>query len=411
MYKSSLKNLEPGVALMIQDFSRNRDIYHNREVKSSWWTRKQITMHPTVIYFKDLQGNSNRIVITHMSDITLHDAHIVHYITKDCIEYIREHFPDIEWHKVIMWSDGCCSQYKGKKTFFYLNKLQNIFPELKIQRNYFGSEHGKGESDAETGIFSRQIKDAVKSEKTVLSNASQMCEFLRENNKGNRIFRIFTAADLKYIYDEFIGVSVATLKGNCTRSLHQIMPGKKTGLLLTRRFSCFCKSCTLDMYASCENKNFTLGKFKSRELPSNVKNDSSNDTNSENEEEDDDNVIHPNDGIFNDGDQIEIKQEKINICDLNENEFIITSLKKGKKLFYFVAQIQKVDNDSNKVVIDYLRQHNEHLDIFHKTEIDREINYEVGLEDIIMRLESPQEFRRGNKFFFTKKINLNVQKK
>ena len=166
------------------------------------------------------------------------------------------------------------------------------------------------------------------------------------------------------------------------------------------------------MFASCENKNFTLGKFKSRKLPSNVPNDSSNDTNSEDEEEDDDdNVIHPNDGIFNDGDEIEIQQEKINICDLNEKEFVITSLKHGKKKLYFVAQIQTVDNDTNKVVIDYLRQHNEHLDIFHKTEIEGEINYEVGLEDIIMRLESPQEFRRGNKFYFTKKINLHVQNK
>ena len=137
----------------------------------------------------------------------------------------------------------------------------------------------------------------------------------------------------------------------------------------------FCKICTLDTYGSCENKNFTLGKFKSRELPSNVTNDSSNDTNSEYEEEDDedndeDNVIDPNDEIFNDGNQIEIQQEKINICDLNEKEFIITSLKDEKKTFYFVAQIQKVDTDANKVVIDYFRQHNEHSEFFLKPEIE-----------------------------------------
>ena len=171
-------------------------------------------MHPSVIYFKDMEGCSHRIVITHLSDYTTHNAHIVHYITKDCIEYLREHYPNIEWHEVIMWSDGCCSQYKGKLSFFYLNKLQDIFPHLKIQRNYFGSEHGKGESDSETGIFSRQIKDAISSETCVIDNASQMCDFLRETNKEDRIFRIFTESDLKYIYDEFKGVNVATLEGN-----------------------------------------------------------------------------------------------------------------------------------------------------------------------------------------------------
>ena len=164
MYKICRSLCEEGVCIMVQDFSRNRDVFYQFEIKSSYWTRKQITMHPTVIHlFGD--GKWHRIVITHLSDITKHDAHFVHYITKDCIEYLTNHYPEIKLQKVIIWSDGCASQYKGKISFFYLNQLQAIFPSLEIQRNYYGSEHGKGESDAETGIFSKQIMDAVKSEK------------------------------------------------------------------------------------------------------------------------------------------------------------------------------------------------------------------------------------------------------
>ena len=410
MYKSCFINLKSGVAILIQDFSRNRDIYTQSEIKSCYWTRTQVTMHPTVIYFIDMEGRLHRIVLTHLSDITLHDSHIVHYITKDCIDYLRETFPAIDWHKVIMWSDGCCSQYKGKHSFYYLNKLQNIFPQLRIQRNYFGSEHGKGESDAETGIFSRQIRDAIKSDASFLNNASQMCQFLKENNKEERIFRLFTDTDLKDIRDEFVGVSVATLEGKCTRSLHQIIPSKKTGILLTRPYSCFCQSCSVDMTNNCENKAFTLGKFIPRKLPSNDTKISCNLTNSEDDEEEDneDNCIDPDDNMFKKDAMKELKIRKIDydISDLEAMDFVITPLEKGTRIHYFVAQIQEVDKENKKLLIDYLRQHNFHEDIFHKTEIEVDKDYWVSLTDIIMKLRAPEEFRRGNKYFFHHRINL-----
>ena len=291
---------EEGVCIMVQDFSRNRDVFYQFEIKSSYWTRKQITMHPTVIHlFGD--GKWHRIVITHLSDITKHDAHFVHYITKDCIEYLTNHYPEIKLQKVIIWSDGCASQYKGKISFFYLNQLQAIFPSLEIQRNYYGSEHGKGESDAETGIFSKQIMDAVKSEKNVLSNASEMCDFLRENNQDYRIFKHVTEDDLKDIHDTFKGVIINTLSGKCTRSLHQIKSDNRQGFLLTRKSSCFCKSCTAGTFSKCENISFTLGNFKPRILPTNIPGDESIDIDDEDESE--------NNYMHDDVEQIQIQQE------------------------------------------------------------------------------------------------------
>ena len=50
--------------------------------------------------------------------------------------------------------------------FFYIpqnkNSIANVslFP-LPCQRNYFGSEHGKGEADGETGRFSQALRIAV----------------------------------------------------------------------------------------------------------------------------------------------------------------------------------------------------------------------------------------------------------
>ena len=117
---------------MVQDFAKNRDITYQDEIKSNYWTKKQVTMHPTVLFYrlKD-EGEIHRLVITHLSDITNHDAHIVHYMTLECISILKEKHPEVEWKKIFLWSDGCAAQYKGKISFYYLNK----FP-IAVERNF-----------------------------------------------------------------------------------------------------------------------------------------------------------------------------------------------------------------------------------------------------------------------------------
>ena len=148
----------------------------------------------------------------------------------------------------------------------------------------------------------------------------------------------------------------------------------------------------------------------SRKLPSNVPNVTIDDPDSDSDEFDD-NVIDPNDEMFNYDKstvQIEIKREEIDINDLEIMEFIITSLEKGTKLCYFVAQIQDKDIIRKQVVIDYLEKDEQHQDIFIKTEKISEKNYQVPIADVVMRLPDPVENRRGNKVYFPGNVNLNI---
>ena len=235
MYNLCKENLKVGECLILQDFSRNRDIFHRDEIKACYWSKKQVTMHPTVIYCKVEENKPPiRIVITHLSDITSHDAHIVYHITKYCIEYVCETLPGIEWQKFYVWSDGCASQYKGKHSFYYLAKFG-----VDIERNYFGSEHGKGESDLETAIYSKKISLAVKSDSAVINNAYEMCNFLYNTTDKNsgRIFVLIKESDMEKIYQDFEGIYVNTLSGSCTRSLHQIRYSQRGDDFLIRPFS------------------------------------------------------------------------------------------------------------------------------------------------------------------------------
>ena len=69
-----------------------------------------------------------------------------------------------------------------------------------------------------------------------------MCNVYK--NDESKIFKLIETdnKELESIKNIFDCVSVKVLSGKCTRTLHQIKPGKKSGELLTRPLSCFCKN-------------------------------------------------------------------------------------------------------------------------------------------------------------------------
>lgn len=115
-----------------------------------------------------------RNVVVHLSDNPSHDSAMVNVITKDCIQLIIEKFPEVNFRKFYLWSDGCSSQYKGKHNFYYLSKMSMT----RVERNYYGSEHGKGESDSATAHLNMKLNQAIFSRKVVIFNANDAYNFL-----------------------------------------------------------------------------------------------------------------------------------------------------------------------------------------------------------------------------------------
>lgn len=50
-----------------------------------------------------------------------------------------------------------------------------------INRNFFGSEHGKGESDGETGVLNRAVDRAIVGGQVIIRNAKEMYNWCDEN--------------------------------------------------------------------------------------------------------------------------------------------------------------------------------------------------------------------------------------
>ena len=101
-------------------------------------------------------------------------------------------YPNVEVKIFYLWSDGCSSQYKSKTSFYYLKKHT-----LPIERNFFGSEHGKNRCDAFTRQISTKYDNAVKSGEKVINNAIDMKEFLDDSYKNDptKIFKLIEKGD------------------------------------------------------------------------------------------------------------------------------------------------------------------------------------------------------------------------
>ena len=394
VYQDCKKSLKPGQCLAIQDFSRNIEIYYRHEIKASNWSKKQVTVHPTVLFYKIPESEEEqRLVITHLSDLNTHDATLVHYITKDCIDILLNLYPDIEWKKFFLWSDGCSAQYKGKHSFYFLSEYR-----VQVERNFFGSEHGKNECDGITGQISIQYNTAVKADEVIISNANDLKNYLCtvHNNDKSKIFKLIEKdnKELECIRKAFDEVNVKVLSGKCTRTLHQIKAGEKSGNLLTRPLSCFCDNCSQEDYENCQNKGHTKGKFTERILKFTNANGNNSTYANEEEEEDDMNL----------NSEIRVEKKRVKFSDLQVDDIVIVPVGDCETEFH-PAQITKIESRQS-IYIDYLVPKYDNPEILVKsTSIDYN-DYIVPLHDIVMRLPKPKEQRRG-RFIFKEKIILN----
>ena len=70
-------------------------------------------------------------------------------------------------NKIIIWSDGCASQFRSRFVFYLLHSL---YPEKELEWNYNEAHHGKGPIDGIGGTLKNQVFQHVKSGRVIISS-------------------------------------------------------------------------------------------------------------------------------------------------------------------------------------------------------------------------------------------------
>ena len=195
------------------------------------------------------------------SDDITHDVSAVSSFRKAVVSHLC-HTRSLPLQYLYEWSDGCESQYKGVYAF---RQMVDDAKEasIKITAAFFGSEHGKGESDGETGVVKSQLTNYILGESGLIKSAADIKAFGDErlSTPSNSYFKhlgktITTMRTFIVINDiqrkkrtiDYHPVQGTRVGIHCVSNVDDI-----TDKLVVRNLACFCIQCLRADGSRCSN--------------------------------------------------------------------------------------------------------------------------------------------------------------
>ncbi|GFO00318.1 Cc8l18.2-like protein [Plakobranchus ocellatus] len=249
-YSKLCASVLDGWAIVTLDFSENYLCEKQDQPQSSYYGYMQVTVHPCVLYYNCSCGDRKTDNVTIITDELNHSSALVEQIVHHVMNYLQEKLPSLK--KVVIFSDGCASQYKSKIPFAHTLKLGEIY---NVERCYFGPWHGKNHCDALGGILKQAATRAVKARQSVIQNATDLHRFASETlsilgvGKCSHLTRRFWLLEATH-GKERDSCSVPIYG---TRQLHSLLP-TADGLFI-RNLSCFCQHCIAGHFGACDSQH------------------------------------------------------------------------------------------------------------------------------------------------------------
>ena len=170
------------------DFAENYSCQSLGEIQSAYWNQTTVTLHPTVICYKQGQELKHKSLIF-VSDEERHNALLVFTFMKELIPHIREVFGNIIG-RIHYWTDSPNSQYCNKMIFNIISLHYRLF-QTSATWSYFDAEHGKGQCDGLGGASKRMADDAVKHGKTTIQDAKDFFKWATTESQATTVKYIF----------------------------------------------------------------------------------------------------------------------------------------------------------------------------------------------------------------------------
>ena len=263
----SLRHLQRGQVLFVQDFQMNMLLYMQDEPPAIHWDHSQATVHPTSVFYvcpNRMCKKKVREDLIHISPDKTHDKYAVKRFFDTCLGHLRT--KNVPMEEFLIFTDNCVGQYKSKFVFYWMTQLKT-----PCTHHFFAPKHGKGPSDRAGGAFKKKMRNYVKS-KGLLITTEQIERYCRTNydhqvqcgdevrdgtdrqdpRKGaHSLVKVFNHPEISR------SIKIGKLRGvPGTRSyLHGIRNTGIEGVLQYRHFDCCCFGCVTHSSA-CSQKEY-----------------------------------------------------------------------------------------------------------------------------------------------------------
>ncbi|XP_063953700.1 uncharacterized protein LOC135153666 [Lytechinus pictus] len=242
------ENLAADHCIVHMDFSENYVCAAEEEVQSAYWSQESVTIHPIVVYYRDVDGNLVHRSLVAISDERAHNTSTILAIITKVIPQLREMVPTLS--KVFYWTDSPSSQYRNKTMFAVVGEHRALYG-IDAQWDYFEAGHGKGACDGIGGTVKRLADEAVKRRAAVIMNAHDFFAWAsqeRHDNPSNyKITYFFITKKDCSDCAEIIAQKWSCLKSvKGTMDIHSVIGmGSEDLHVLLRNTSCFCEKCVV----------------------------------------------------------------------------------------------------------------------------------------------------------------------
>lgn len=231
-YVSNKKNnLDENEVFIHMDFSENYVCKYASEIQSAHFggSKPQVTLHTSVVYFKDDTGKTVPKSCATLSEINRHDPSAIIAHMKPIIEFSRKLVPNLETVHIL--SSGPTTQYRNKTMFqLFGNILPGMFGVDTMHWHYSESGNGKGAPDG-VGGYLKRTADSLVGAGSDLPNHNILLKKLKEDCTKVNLWAI--DQDSINDIDQVVPVKIKSFSG--TMQIHEITWHKNMNYLHARR--------------------------------------------------------------------------------------------------------------------------------------------------------------------------------
>lgn len=169
------RDLTKNECLIQVDYSESYCNKQQGEVQSAYFGHANFSIFTACGYFrKELGEDLTKVPITIVSEAKDQSRIAARTCVSKAIELIEEQMPIVnDLNRVVVWSDGCSSQFRSRFTF---SLLVDLYPMKSIEWNYNEAHHGKGPMDGIGGTIKNQVYQNVKSGKIVIHTPKEFSD-------------------------------------------------------------------------------------------------------------------------------------------------------------------------------------------------------------------------------------------
>ena len=129
-----------------------------------------------------MDGSNNLIgeAIVMLSDDLDYEHHAVHHFMEVTISHLKNQWC-LNITKIHEWSNGCSTQYKGKRPFVDLSYAVGDFSLSRVKNYYMAASMGKGRV---MEFVKSVLESAILGERVVVRNAKEVYDYSKAELSG-----------------------------------------------------------------------------------------------------------------------------------------------------------------------------------------------------------------------------------